>query len=167
MSEKTKIFCKISNEDMTVTTQDKSKVDISQNFVAFSEYMNFTARPTSPYVMHNKIRTRAKEGFPPKGPSLYYVLQDWLGGFRKWPFLLTFSTDIVNHYIVIESISDIVGGWVRKVQNCADVMQGWSPRSLLMQQYPGNLKVFVNSSGQIETKCLRYDQLLTTHVGIY
>ena len=47
---------------------------------------------------------------------------DWAIGVGKWPFLLTFSTDIVNHYIVIESISDIVGGWVRKVQNCTDVM---------------------------------------------
>ena len=28
--------------DLTVTTQDKSKVEISQNFVTFSEYMNFT-----------------------------------------------------------------------------------------------------------------------------
>jgi hypothetical protein len=27
---------------LTVTTQDKSTVEISQNFVAFSEHMNFT-----------------------------------------------------------------------------------------------------------------------------
>ena len=32
---------KVPNEDLTVTTQDKSTVEISQNCVAFSEYMNF------------------------------------------------------------------------------------------------------------------------------
>ena len=31
-------------EDLTVTTQDKSKVKISQTFVAFSEYMNSTVK---------------------------------------------------------------------------------------------------------------------------
>ena len=30
-------FCKISTVDLTVTTQDKSTVEISQNFAAFSE----------------------------------------------------------------------------------------------------------------------------------
>ena len=35
-------FCKISTLLLSVCTVDKSKVDISQNFVAFSEYMNFT-----------------------------------------------------------------------------------------------------------------------------
>ena len=41
-SEKATKFCKISTVDLTVTTQDKSTVEISQKFVAFSEYMNFT-----------------------------------------------------------------------------------------------------------------------------
>ena len=44
-SEKVTKFCEISSTDITVTiivtTKDKSKVEISQNFVAFSEYMNF------------------------------------------------------------------------------------------------------------------------------
>ena len=40
-SEKDTKFCEISTVDLTVITQDKSKVEISQNFVAFSEYMNF------------------------------------------------------------------------------------------------------------------------------
>ena len=40
-SEKATKFCEISNVDLTVTTYDKSTVEISQNFVAFSEYMNF------------------------------------------------------------------------------------------------------------------------------
>ena len=39
--EKAKIFSEISTFDLTITTYDKSKVEISQNFVAFSEYMNF------------------------------------------------------------------------------------------------------------------------------
>ena len=40
-SEKAKKNCEISTVDLTVTTLDKSTVEISQNFVAFSEYMNF------------------------------------------------------------------------------------------------------------------------------
>ena len=40
-SEKATEFCEISTLLLTGTTQDKSKVEISQNFVAFSEYMNF------------------------------------------------------------------------------------------------------------------------------
>jgi hypothetical protein len=40
-SEKAIHFCKISTVDLTGTTWDKSTVEISQNFVAFSEYMNF------------------------------------------------------------------------------------------------------------------------------
>ena len=33
---------KINNRDLIGTTWEKSTVEISQNFVAFSEYMNFT-----------------------------------------------------------------------------------------------------------------------------
>ena len=40
-SEKATKFCEISTLLLTGTTQDKSKVEILQNFVAFSEYMNF------------------------------------------------------------------------------------------------------------------------------
>ena len=41
-SEKATKFCKISNLLLSVCTVDKIKVEISQNFVAFSEYTNFT-----------------------------------------------------------------------------------------------------------------------------
>ena len=41
--EKATKFCEISSLHLTGTTYDKSKVEISQNFVAFSEYMNFIA----------------------------------------------------------------------------------------------------------------------------
>ena len=41
-SEKATKSFKISTLDLTGTTQDKSTVEVSQNFVAFSEYMNFT-----------------------------------------------------------------------------------------------------------------------------
>ena len=41
-SEKATKFCEISTLLLTVCTVDKSKVEISQNFVAFSEYTNFT-----------------------------------------------------------------------------------------------------------------------------
>ena len=40
-SEKATKFCEISTVLLTGTTQNKSKVEIQQNFVAFSEYMNF------------------------------------------------------------------------------------------------------------------------------
>ena len=41
-SEKATKFCEIFTLLMTVCTAVKSKVKILQNFVAFSEYMNFT-----------------------------------------------------------------------------------------------------------------------------
>ena len=41
-SEKATKFCEISTLLLSVCTEDKSKVKISQNFVAFSEYMIFT-----------------------------------------------------------------------------------------------------------------------------
>ena len=40
-SEKATKFCKICTVDFTGNTKDKSTVEILQNFVAFSEYMNF------------------------------------------------------------------------------------------------------------------------------
>jgi hypothetical protein len=40
-SEKAAKFCEIFTLFLTGTTKDKGKVNISQNFVAFSEYMNF------------------------------------------------------------------------------------------------------------------------------
>ena len=40
-SEKATKFCEISALLLTGTVLNKSKVEISQNFVAFSEYMNF------------------------------------------------------------------------------------------------------------------------------
>ena len=40
-SEKARKFCEIFTLLLTGTALDKSKVKISQNFVAFSEYMNF------------------------------------------------------------------------------------------------------------------------------
>ena len=41
-SEKTTKFCKISTLFLSTVHTDKSEVEISQNFVAFSEYMNFS-----------------------------------------------------------------------------------------------------------------------------
>ena len=40
-SEKTTKFCEISTVDLSYVVPVKSTVEISQNFVAFSEYMNF------------------------------------------------------------------------------------------------------------------------------
>ena len=46
-SEKATKFCKISTLLLSVCTVDKSKVEISQNFVAFSEYTNFNRFSTN------------------------------------------------------------------------------------------------------------------------
>ena len=43
-SEKATKFCEFFTLLLTGTTWDKSKVKISQNFVAFSEYMNFSVK---------------------------------------------------------------------------------------------------------------------------
>ena len=40
-SEKVAKFCEISTVDLSHVVTVKSTVEISQNFVAFSEYMNF------------------------------------------------------------------------------------------------------------------------------
>ena len=44
-SEKTTKFCEISTLILSYVVPVKSKVEISQNFVAFSEYMNFNCHP--------------------------------------------------------------------------------------------------------------------------
>jgi hypothetical protein len=41
-SEKATKFCEMSTVDLFYVVPVKSTVEISQNFVAFSEYMNFT-----------------------------------------------------------------------------------------------------------------------------
>ena len=51
-SEKATKFCKISTLLLSYVVPVKSKVDISQNFVAFSEYMNFNT---------SQLRNRASE----------------------------------------------------------------------------------------------------------
>ena len=43
-SEKATKFCEISIVDLTVTIKDKSTVEISQKFVVFSEYINFSSQ---------------------------------------------------------------------------------------------------------------------------
>ena len=43
-SEKATNFCEISTVDLSYVVMVKSTVEISQNFVAFSEYMNFTLK---------------------------------------------------------------------------------------------------------------------------
>ena len=52
-SEKATKFCKISTVDLTGTTKDKFTVEISQNFVTFSEYMNFNIKITRRSVSCN------------------------------------------------------------------------------------------------------------------
>ena len=42
-SEKASKFCEISTVDLSYVVPVKSTVEISQNFMAFSEYMKFTS----------------------------------------------------------------------------------------------------------------------------
>ena len=51
-SEKATNFCKISTVDLTYV---KSTVEISQNFAAFSEYMNFTLVQALPLTNMTQI----------------------------------------------------------------------------------------------------------------
>ena len=46
-SEKATKICEITIVDLTGTKQDKSMVEIFQNFVAFSEYLKFNVQPFS------------------------------------------------------------------------------------------------------------------------
>ena len=59
-SEKTTKFCEISNLLLSTVHTDKSKAEISQNFVAFSEYINFKAngRPNKDLLVGNHSLTR-------------------------------------------------------------------------------------------------------------
>ena len=50
-SEKATQFCEISTLDLTVCTVVKFKLEISQNFVPFSEYMNFMYIPKDSQIM--------------------------------------------------------------------------------------------------------------------
>ena len=54
-SEKATKFCKILTLLLSVCTVDKSKVKISQNFVAFSEYMNFNLFQMQLILQLNRI----------------------------------------------------------------------------------------------------------------
>ena len=51
-SEKAIKFCEISTLLLSVYTVDKSKMEISQNFVAFSEYTNFIHRHKIAFYEH-------------------------------------------------------------------------------------------------------------------
>ena len=59
-SEKATKFCEIFILLLTLTTYDKSKVKILQNFVAFSEYMNFNGWEKFFKALQEKIRVLEK-----------------------------------------------------------------------------------------------------------
>jgi hypothetical protein len=54
-SEKATKFCEISTVDLSYVVPVKSTVEISQNFVAFSEYMNFICSHLSYHVSLKNI----------------------------------------------------------------------------------------------------------------
>ena len=51
-SEKATNFCEISTVDLSNVVTVKSKIEISQNFVAFSEYMNFNLKSRWPVILY-------------------------------------------------------------------------------------------------------------------
>ena len=53
-SEKATNFCEISTVDLSYVVTVKSTVEISQNFVTFSEYMNLKAMQFSFKVRQNR-----------------------------------------------------------------------------------------------------------------
>ena len=55
-SEKATKFCKISTVDLSFVVPVKSMVEISQNFVAFSEYMNFKILRDIIYFFSTKMK---------------------------------------------------------------------------------------------------------------
>ena len=57
-SEKAEEFCEISTLLLTGTTWDKSKVEISQNFVAFSEYTNFNRNVRIKNISTNLVKSK-------------------------------------------------------------------------------------------------------------
>ena len=63
-SENATTICEISTVDLTVTTQDKSMVEILQNFVTFSEYMNFNQNaPSERISTHSDLAFAQQEVF--------------------------------------------------------------------------------------------------------
>ena len=51
-------FCEIPTSLLTGTTKDKNKVEILQNFVAFSEYMNFFKFKKKPWWVASTFSTK-------------------------------------------------------------------------------------------------------------
>ena len=63
-SKKATKFCEISNVNLTVTTQDKSSVEISQKFVAFSAHLSFIYQErTEKYVATNLLKSFSQRNF--------------------------------------------------------------------------------------------------------
>ena len=73
-SEKTTKFCEISILNLTTVHTVKSQVEISQNFVAFSEYMNFSK------FQVNKARRFFKNMFLSK--DFFFWFQDTFSHLR-------------------------------------------------------------------------------------
>ena len=81
-SEKTTKFCKISTLLLSYVVPVKSKVEISQNFVAFSEYMNFIKeRPVLNKFLFTDNR-RSSVGVGVLG-SLIYAVGGYDGNSRQ------------------------------------------------------------------------------------
>ena len=70
-SEEATRFCKIFTLLLTGTTEDKSQVKISQNCVAFSEYVNFTIHIVPP-PLRVCARWRYRAQGPPSHSTLMY-----------------------------------------------------------------------------------------------
>ena len=90
-SEKATIFCKISTVDLSYVVMVKSTVEISQNFVTFSEYMNlhilWKRRSSMHVIKGNLFNSEDTAGFLllQKGSPNHYLEQKiWICCLLFW-----------------------------------------------------------------------------------
>ena len=100
-SEKATKFCEISNLLLSIVHTDKSKVEISQNFVAFSEYMNFIKALNWLIVWKKRLRYRRVASsntsrFEAHAGLLRLSVKGIFNAYVRWPFGRNFIFELVT-----------------------------------------------------------------------
>ena len=101
-SEKATKFCEISTLLLSTVHTDKSKVEISQNFVAFSEYMNFiitygTITPSGGCITQFLFQIR-----PWRSWRWQVGIKGW-HKWRGWTFPVLHWSHQIRHRIVLKN----------------------------------------------------------------
>ena len=94
-SEKATIFCEISSLDLSYVVMVKYIVKISQNCVAFSEYMNFTSNNLFLFFFWKNLMT-PKRHFEINWPITFKILKYFLYLFHPVTFFFSSSSSSVN-----------------------------------------------------------------------